>query len=207
MKRSAPGSLTTLGVLHIVFGSLFSFCCLFGLVMNAADSPLFGDLDDDFVQAMIERDLPSYMTILLLIQGFGVLFFLVMLIAGIGMASKANWGRFLAIGNACAMVPYCLAVTVYTLAFEAPTITRMLRGNPFPGAQEANSFLWVGYVLRMLILLVFMIYAVITISILLGARVRGYFQQASFDMDRYQSDDEWDDIGRGRRDRRDWRDY
>lgn len=205
MKRTAPGSISTIGTLNIIFGSLFSFCCVGGLLINVAGSNLFGDMDDDVIHQMLDRELPSYQIVTWLMQGFGILFFIIMLISGIGLVSKGNWGRILAIVNASALIPYCLGISIYTLAFEGPTVTRVLQDNPFPGAQEMRGMLWMGFIIRLGILLLVLVYAVITISVLLGASVRAYFSQTGYEMDRFYGDDDWDDRERGRG-WRDWRD-
>jgi len=135
-------------------------------------------------------------------MGGGVACFITMLISGIGLVSQSNWGRILALTNAWLMIPFFLGSGIYDIAIQAPAASRFLQANPM--MRDMGGLMWMEIVVQIVIYILLIVYAVITICMLMSGRVRDFFQHRSFDHQFY--DDDWDDRPRSRG-RQEWGDY
>lgn len=199
MKRETPGSVTTIGTMNIILGSLFSFCCLSFLTIQLASLQGFGNAQE--IEPLLERELPGHKVINWTSQGLGLICFLLMTISGIGLVSRANWARVLAITNGWILMPFLIGMGVYHLAWEMPVTARILRQVQGPLAREGLTFLWFICIIRIALYLLIFTYALIMVILLMGGRVRDFFTQTGFE-DGFYEEEGW-----GPRDRRDDRDY
>jgi hypothetical protein len=190
MKQRAPGSLSTIGTLNIVFGSLFGFCCASFLISWVTSVSVLDPQGQDSLERCLQQEIPLYHLAKWGSSVLGVLLFSVMMISGIGLVSRRAWARLLAVVVALVLIPYALGVAILDLALVAPTSSRHIRDNPqvFGGAEQA-PLIWIFYLMEAFFLLLFFIYALITLGYLLSRNVRDYFQHAAFDMDRYYDDE------------------
>ena len=76
MKQPAPGSLSTIGTLNIVFGSLFGFCCASFLISWVTSVSIFGDLAQDNLERYLPLTESTYYILLALVaplHGYAVM--------------------------------------------------------------------------------------------------------------------------------------
>ncbi|MFO0968102.1 MAG: hypothetical protein U0793_21310 [Gemmataceae bacterium] len=118
----------------------------------------------------------------------GSVVFILMLVSGIGLASKRAWGRSLAVANSFPLILFGLGVAAYNLGIEAPAIVRFLRGRGFGPDGPPPGFVWMLYIAISLVLLLVVFYAVVTMTALMSRRVREYFERSAFGFDDFEDD-------------------
>lgn len=200
MKAAAPGSIATLGTLNIVFGALFSFCCAASLVRLAAGFALFlgPRFEQEQLQQFLEREIALHQGIEWAGAFGGAIVFGLMFVAGVGLVSRRNWGRIAAIIDALLLTAYGIGMIVYNLALEAPTVARFLNDQRLAGDVFPPGLAWTIYAAISVILTLAVVYALLSLILLLRRPVRDYFTGAAFDIERFD-DDDWDDNPRDRR--------
>jgi hypothetical protein len=209
MKRVRPTSVTVMGILNIVFGSLSLLCVacagiIIMIALNADPRILPGgrnpmhDLWD-----FMKREAPSYQFFLILRLGLGVLLSVLLLIAGIGLLNMQNWGRGLSLVCAIIGTVFYIADMVYQLAVENPAAQRWAtdfqRRNPglmIDGGMGNNALQTViaigGDLIRI-------IYCILLVIIMLTPRVSAAFSgRPVSDYEAEARDDEGDEYERGR---------
>ena len=133
MRRRRPPGLTTMGVLNIVFGSLFLLCSLCNggqLMMNtaAANRGPRGFLREPGAEMLeaLKAEIPGYMAIEvsrhLLHLGLAIL----LLTAGIGLLNMQRWARVGSIIYAVATIILEIGSLIFQLAFVNPVTSRVL---------------------------------------------------------------------------------
>src|SRR5262245_14828182 len=126
MPRLRPPVLTTMGILNIVFGSLFLLCYLcdggqFILHAASASRPraIFRDPAAEMLQAL-QAEVPGYMAFrvsqILLSLGLAIL----LLTAGIGLLNMQRWARVGSIVYAIATIFLQIFTLIYQIAFINP---------------------------------------------------------------------------------------
>jgi hypothetical protein len=171
-----------MGILNIVFGSLFLICTLcggIGLLMMMNSSSMFavngvnvlGDMWD-----YLKREVPAYPAITIGSLLAGLVLNIVLLVAGIGLLNMKNWGRVLSLIYSVISIVEQIGMLIFTLAFVNPAtqrwqqdFLRRVGGRLPPGAMSSDSSL--SNVLSVIGSVLGVAYAVVLLIMMLLPRV------------------------------------
>jgi hypothetical protein len=170
--------LTVMGILNIVFGSLFMLCNLcaaVGLMFLFSSSSLFAlpgfNVGPDMLEFM-KQEVPAYVPVTVSHVVLSLILDIVLLVSGIGLLNVQRWGRALALIYCVVSIPMQLGITVFTVAVVNPAMQRWqldffgrMGAQLPPGAMGGNSvtnnlmslvvgILWVVYAVVLLIMMV-----------------------------------------------------
>jgi hypothetical protein len=167
-----------MGILNIVFGSLFLLCNLctgFGLMFLFSSSSLFAvpgfNIGPDMLE-FLKQEVPGYVPVTVSHLVLSLILDIALLVSGIGLLNVQRWGRVLALIYCVVSIPLQLGMTVFTVAAVNPAMQRWQldfvrrMGAQFPpGAMGGNSLsnnlmsmvggiLWIVYAVVLLIMMV-----------------------------------------------------
>jgi len=192
-ERTRPGTLTTIAVLNIVFGSLGLICgCLNGLFVGALliasrDNP--SELMRVLAEArdLLQREIPSYQAVVISRCLYILVFSSLLIVAGIGLLYVANWARVLSFIYALTAILSQGAYLVYAIIVEHPAAARMqaqFGGDPVQSkASEIGGIAVTGLVI---------LYGIVLIILLCLPSVTAAFSPRTPD-DYYREDDGYDE--------------
>ncbi len=140
MYNDRPATITTAGVLNIVFGSLGFICfCLgsIGLIALYNPNPLVRDALN------VLRNIPGYMAVTTIDVFLSMILASLTLTSGIGLLYMANWARVIALICGFVNIGTTLAMVMYTLAVVNPRLAH-IRGFDVFGFFD-NTLITVAY--------------------------------------------------------------
>lgn len=128
-RRRASTTLTVLGILNLVAGSLGLIVTLFSVVgliviYGGGAVPTSSPLDSGAVQNHIRAVRPEYRFVEIVDFGIGFLFDAMLIVSGIGLLYRKKWARIVALTWAVASFFKRLLMTGYTVMAVVPTMTR-----------------------------------------------------------------------------------
>jgi hypothetical protein len=207
MRRRRPGSVTTFGILNIVFGVLFLLCG----VARVADERVEANGKDlsDPLKAYLNSEVPAYTVCRFGSFGVRELLGVGFAVSGIGLLQLQAWGRTLALVCAGVSMGFELFVSIYEIALVNPAKGRFLAGASIVG--DFLSGIWSA--IAIVVTVVVIAYGVVLLVGLLQPTTARVFR-ADYVEEPYEEDrprrrtldeyDEEDDYRRQRR--RDYRD-
>jgi hypothetical protein len=213
MARKRAAVLTVMGILNIVFGSLFLLCNLcagIGLVFlfgNTGQGGLLGpagNVISDMTNFM-KTEVPAFAVLTIGEVVANLVLNVLLIIAGIGLLTVQSWGRVLSICYSILTIVIKIGSLIFTLAIVNPATERWqqdyLRRHPGIGGADAmgnNAFNSVSSVLGAVL---GMAYCVVLLIMMLlpsvSAALAGRGRRDDYDLDRPEDEDE--DLGRERR--------
>jgi hypothetical protein len=119
-----------MGILNIVFGSLFLLCTVCGgalLLMMLGNSSMFQIGGVNPVQDMwdfVKREIPAYPAIAIGSLVAGLVLNALLLISGIGLLNMQNWARVLALIYSVITIIEQIGSLIFTIAYVNPVMTR-----------------------------------------------------------------------------------
>jgi hypothetical protein len=205
MARKRPTVLTVMGILNIVFGSLFLFCNLcngIGYVFLFAgpglgafqgkDNP-FGELKElmDFWQNQV----PGFAAVKVTEVVVGLVANTALLLGGIGLLKVKNWGRVLSILYSILEILVKVGSLIYTFTILNPATKRFLEGKargagrPQPGESLAEDIATIA------VTGVLLAYALVLLIMMLlpsvSAAMAASTTTGDYEMDRQEDEDEY----------------
>jgi hypothetical protein len=130
MKRVRPTSVTVMGILNIVFGSLSLLCMVcMGISLLVLSSPDMLRLPNGVnpvadMWDFMKREIPGYVAITIGSLVLGLIMSILLLTAGIGLLNMQNWARVMSILYSIVTVLTQLGSLIFTLAFVNPATAR-----------------------------------------------------------------------------------
>lgn len=126
-RRRSSTTLTVLGILNLIAGSLGLIVTIFSLVgliviYGGGAVPSSGPLDGGAVQNHIRAVRPEYRFIEIIDFGIGFLFDGMLIVSGIGLLYRKKWARTLALIWAVSSFFKRLLMTGYTILAVVPTM-------------------------------------------------------------------------------------
>ena len=130
MARPRPTTVTVMGILNIIFGSLFLLCTICGgvlvlMMMNSSSMfaingvNVLGDMWD-----YLKREVPAYPAITIASLVAGLILNVLLLVAGIGLLNMQNWGRVLSLVYSVISIIDQIAMLIFTIAYVNPATQR-----------------------------------------------------------------------------------
>jgi hypothetical protein len=207
MRRRRPGSVTTFGILNIVFGALFLLCGLASLSETRAE--VNGKDVSDELKAYLVSEVPGYNVWRFGSVGIGVLLGVGFVVSGIGLLQIQSWGRVLGLVCAGVSMGFELFQSIYQIALVNPATSKFLAGAPLIGGFVSGIMTGVVIIVALIVIA----YCVVLLVGLLQPGTARVFR-ADYVEEPYEEDrprrrtldeyDEEDDYRRQRR--RDYRD-
>ncbi len=196
MPRRRPGPVTAAAIMAIIYGSLFTFCNLCGLLSAASQGAManpFGGADpkqaqmQKQIQDVLERDVPLYRVMQFTAPVVGLLGALGLLTAGVGLLRTASWARWLAVVVAALLILFNVLNAIYQIVFLVPAMTDVF-DNVMRNAQAAGAppmppellqiirySMVAGAVIGTVIQVAVIVYLLVIMFLLLGSRARAAF--------------------------------
>jgi hypothetical protein len=191
-----PGSVTTMGVLNLVFGSLFLLVCFCdGVLLVASRDP-----DNMMLWEEMKDQVPGFVAVRVGGLLLHILLFILLIVAGIGLLNMAAWGRALSIVYAVASILLEIAMLIYQLAFINPVMNRFVGQFGGGGPDIGGVMMIVLTVVTVIIYALVILYAVLLLIMMLTPTVAEAFAGRSRDLT-YEAGgrgDEGDDYERRR---------
>jgi hypothetical protein len=119
-----------MGILNIVFGSLFLLCTIcggVGLLMMMSDSSMFTINGVNVLSDMwnyLKREVPAYPAVTIASLVAGLILNVVLLVAGIGLLNMQGWGRVLSLVYSVVSIIDQIAMLIFTIAYVNPATQR-----------------------------------------------------------------------------------
>ena len=214
MARPRPTSVTVMGILNIIFGSLFLLCYLcngVSLIMQSSNrGGGFGGANDPGVELMnqMQAEIPGFMAYQVGSSLLHLTLSILLLTSGIGLLNMANWARILCIFYAILTILSQIGALIFQLAYVNPAMNRWQQefiarqgAAGRMGAADPTGNVAMSNVQSVGGAVIGMIYAIVLLVIMLLPSVSAAFAGRSVyrddDRERYEDDDE--DLGRERR--------
>jgi hypothetical protein len=211
-SRPGTGAVITIAILHFVgggLGLLQSLCSGIGLVIISQvtlPAPPPGQVTP--LPLYLLNNAPGYLAMEVAYTAVGLVFDVVLIVAGVGLLMRRPWARYLSIGYAVMSILVKVVLFVHLLAFVAPTVQKFKAqelpkvNDPVLREQEqtkANMDAFGSPCFRGFLT----IYPAVVILIMLLPSVGRYFQPDPYDDrdDPDRDDDEYPRRGRSRIDR------
>jgi hypothetical protein len=204
-----------MGILNIVFGSLFLLCnlCAGIILMVFLSSDTFPGSVNPIADmwTFMKREVPAFAVVNVGQMAVGFCLSVVLIVAGIGLLYVKRWGRVLSIFYSLAAIVIQIGGLIFTLAIVNPATERwqqdflrrhggpMMRRDAFGNSALNNVSAAGGAVVGMIyaiVLLIMMLLPSVSVALAAGRGPDNY--------DRGRYDDEEDDLGRERRRQEDW---
>ena len=183
MARPRPTSVTVMGILNIVFGSLLLLCgvCAGVLVLlMLGNNSMFNVGGVNPVRELmdgIKREIPAYPAVIIASTVGGLILNALLIVAGIGLLKMQGWARVLSIIYSVITILEQIGMLIFTIAIVNPAMSRVehelerrFAGRLPPGAMGGDSMAQnIGNVIGALL---GMTYAIILLIMMLLPRVR-----------------------------------
>lgn len=176
MERTRPGTLTTIAVLNMVFGSLGLICaCINGfsigvLLTASRDNPnqvvrVLAEVAD-----LLQREVPGYMAVEISRTLFFLVFSSLLIVAGIGLLYIGNWARIISFIYAITAIVTQVAYLLYMFLVAYPAVARIQA--QFGGDPLESRFSQVAGLVGIALVI---IYAIVLIILLCLPSVKAAF--------------------------------
>jgi flagellar biosynthesis/type III secretory pathway M-ring protein FliF/YscJ len=210
-QRSSP-TLTTFGIIHLIFGILGLLVYLGGalislLVMNANNSPLFAQAQEQ--QRLMEQQLPAMNVVQIATSIGGVVISILLIFGGMGLLYHRHWGRTASNIYGVLSILFTLFNTVWAVFFVLPAQYVAMEKMPGMNAPQIQLMKNVALVTAVIVGGLYLIYPVLTLIFLNNKAVVAQLQQGDSGRQRrrgedeeYEDEDEDDEEERPRRRRR-----
>jgi hypothetical protein len=207
-----------MGILNIVFGSLFLLCNLcVGVVLlvavgGSAQGGLFGPAENPFPDMwnFMKAEVPAFAALTIGEVIANVLLSGCLIVAGIGLLGVQAWARALSIAYSVLTILTKIGSLIFTLAVVNPATARWeqdyLRRHGLIGQASATGDAAFNNLLSVIGAVIGMAYAIVLLIMMLlpsvSASFAGREPAREYDLDR--GDEDEDDLGHERRRREGW---
>jgi hypothetical protein len=199
-----------MGILNIVFGSIFLLCYVcsgLSLVTNAGaggGGGFGGGMDQAAMWNFMTNEVPGYVAFSAGNVLLNLLASILLLTSGIGLLNMRSWARVGSIVYSILTILMQIAALVYQLAFVNPAMTRFFREFAGRGGlPDMSPFMTIITVISVIVYVILMIYGIILLIVMLNPRVSaafaGHAPVGEYEAERPDDGDDYE-----RRRRRDW---
>src|SRR5437660_756916 len=179
MARPRPTSVTVMGILNIIFGSLFLLCYLcngVSLIMQSSNrGGGFGGANDPGVELMnqMQAEIPGFMAYQVGSSLLHLTLSILLLTSGIGLLNMQRWARAGSIVYAVVTILVEIGALIYQLAFINPVMNRVLedilrRQRVGPGGgPPISGLITIINVVTVIVQILLMVYAIVLLIMML----------------------------------------
>jgi hypothetical protein len=200
MPRPRPGIITTLGILNIIFGSLFLLCTLGSLTQSNAKITINKQDVTPAFKDFMNHEAPGYATYQVIIAVANLALAVCFIVSGVGMLQLAQWGRMLGLVCASLAILVQIGSGLYQLLVINPAVSKFFATvqDPF-GFFEAFPKI-MGTVTIIVALIGIGYNVLLLIALLLNSSARAFSGAGRDEYDHEEEEDEgWGDRAPSRR--------
>jgi hypothetical protein len=202
-SRPGTGAVITISILHFIGGGLgliYSLCNGLGLIIIAQGAvPAAQPGDVNALNMFLLNNAPGYLAMQIANAAIGLVFDLLLIVAGIGLLMRGSWARYVSIGYGVLSLLVKIVMVAHVILFVNPALQKFKAQEPQKVndpvlRQQIQSQADMAAIVNPCTYGVMMIYPAVVILVMLMPNVGRYFQsdrrddREDYDRDSYEDD-------------------